>query len=146
MTDQGHSKSESSGEHVPHGAPGHDCTFGGCRSPGAASEEAPPGVRYWDDPQNVTDADRQEAAEVAASLSAEGVKAAREAVTRMESGEFDDAALAEDVRRSEEIEPMDWLLNFVQAVDHTVSTHYWHMVDGQHRTCGCPREGDDDAR
>jgi hypothetical protein len=46
----------------------------------------------------------------------------------------------------DEIEPLDWLLNFVQAHDHTVSADYWHMVDGRHRTCGCPREGDDDAR
>lgn len=45
-----------------------------------------------------------------------------------------------------EIEPLDWLLNWVQAQNSDVSSHYWHMTDGQHRTCGCPLEGEDDAR
>lgn len=47
---------------------------------------------------------------------------------------------------SEDTEPLDWLLNFVMAMDPTVARHYWHMVDGQHMSCGCPRGGDDDAR
>jgi hypothetical protein len=46
----------------------------------------------------------------------------------------------------DEMEPLDWLLNFVNAHDHRVFSHYFHMVDGEHRTCGCPLEGEDDAR
>lgn len=49
-------------------------------------------------------------------------------------------------RDAAEIEPLDWLLNFSMAHDSRVSAHYWHMVDGAHRSCGCPLEGDDDAR
>jgi hypothetical protein len=40
----------------------------------------------------------------------------------------------------------DWLLTWALAQNPAVVSHYWHMADGDHETCGCPLQGEDDPR
>lgn len=40
----------------------------------------------------------------------------------------------------------DWLINYVSACEISATGHYFHMCEGQHKTCGCRWEGNDDPR